>query len=42
MEEISILVYKRDSDLTKPYLYFFEDTKAIKPITFDFIFGDLN
>jgi len=41
MDDINILVYKRKEDETKPYLYFFEQQKAIKPIGFDYIFGDL-
>jgi len=36
------LIYKREADTTKPYLYFFEGTKAIKPIDFKYIFGDMN
>jgi len=42
VEEMSILIYKRDSDPLKPYLYFFEGTKAVKPIDFKYIFGDMN
>ncbi len=42
VEEMSILIYKRPSDETKPFLYFFEGTKAIKPIDFKYIFGDMN
>ena len=42
VEEMSILIYKRPSDENKPFLYFFEGTKAIKPIDFKYIFGDMN
>lgn len=42
VDEMSILIYKRPSDETKPYLYFFEGTKAVKPIDFKYIFGDMN
>lgn len=42
VDDMSILIYKRDSDPSKPYLYFFEGTKAIKPIDFKYIFGDMN
>lgn len=42
VEDMSILIYKREADTTKPYLYFFEGTKAIKPIDFKYIFGDMN
>ena len=41
-EDINILIYKRESDTSKPFLYFFQKSEAIKPITFDYIFGDLN
>tara|TARA_Y100001937_G_scaffold114117_2_gene163515 strand:+ start:8290 stop:8697 length:408 start_codon:yes stop_codon:yes gene_type:complete len=41
-EDINILIYKRESDKSKPFLYFFEGTKAVKPIGFDYIFGDMN
>lgn len=42
VEDMSILIYKQNSDPTQPFLYFFEGTKAIKPITFKYIFGDMN
>ena len=42
VDEMSILIYKRPSDETKPYLYFFEGTKAVKQIDFKYIFGDMN
>lgn len=42
VDEMSILIYKKPSDETKPFLYFFEGTKAIKPIDFKYIFGDMN
>ena len=41
-DDMSILIYKRDSDPSTPYLYFFEGTKAIKPIDFQYLFGDMN
>ena len=41
-EDINILIYKRESDTSKPYLYFFEGNKAVKPLGFDYIFGDIN
>jgi len=42
VEDMSILIYKQNSDPTQPFLYFFEGTKAIKPIDFKYIFGDMN
>ena len=41
-EDINVLIYKKSNNDKEPYLYFFEGTKAIKPIGFDYIFGDLN
>ena len=42
VDKMSILIYKKPSDETKPFLCFFEGTKAIKPIDFKYIFGDMN
>tara|TARA_Y100001972_G_C7520466_1_gene262565 strand:- start:73 stop:483 length:411 start_codon:yes stop_codon:yes gene_type:complete len=39
--EMNILIYKKD-DTEKVYLYFFVETKPIKPISFDFIFEELS
>ena len=41
-EELNILIYKKSSDANNPYLYFFKGNEAIKPLGFDFIFGELN
>ena len=41
-EELSILIYKQKEEQTIPNLYFFEGIKPIKPITFDYLFGDMN
>jgi hypothetical protein len=41
-EDLSILIYKQKEDQTTPNLYFFEGVKPIKPITFDYLFGDMN
>jgi len=41
-EDLSILIYKQKEDQTIPNLYFFEGVKPIKPITFDYLFGDMN
>ena len=39
--EMNILIYKKD-ETENVYLYFFVDTKPIKPIGFDFIFEELS
>ena len=41
-EEVSVLIYKQKEEQTSPNLYFFEGVKPIKPITFDYLFGDMN
>jgi len=41
-EDLSILIYKQKEEQTIPNLYFFEGVKPIKPITFDYLFGDMN
>jgi len=40
-EEISVLIYKQKREQTAPNLYFFKGTTPVKPITMDFIFGDM-
>jgi hypothetical protein len=40
-EDLSILIYKQKEEQTKPNLYFFEGVKPVKPITFDYLFGDM-
>ncbi len=41
-EDLSILIYKQKDEQTIPNLYFFEGVKPIKPITFEYLFGDMN
>jgi hypothetical protein len=41
-DDLAILIYKKESNPSSPYLYFFEGTKAVKPIDFQYIFGDMN
>ena len=41
-EDLNILIYKQKEDQAIPNLYFFEGVKPIKPITFDYLFGDMN
>lgn len=41
-EDVSVLIYKQKEEQTTPNLYFFEGVKPIKPITFDYLFGDIN
>lgn len=41
-EELNILIYKQKEEQQIPNLYFFEGSKPIKPITFDYLFGDMN
>jgi len=41
-EDVSVLIYKQKEEQTIPNLYFFEGVKPIKPITFDYLFGDMN
>ena len=41
-EGIIILIYKQKEEQTTPNLYFFEGSNPIKPITFDYLFGDMN
>jgi len=39
--EINILIYKQKEENTNPSLYFFEGSKAVKPIGMDYIFSDI-
>jgi hypothetical protein len=41
-EALNILIYKQKDEQQVPNLYFFEGNKPIKPITFDYLFGDMN
>jgi hypothetical protein len=50
-EDLSILIYKKteeeeerseEEEKNIPNLYFFEGVKPIKPIKFDYLFGDMN
>jgi hypothetical protein len=41
-EDVSVLIYKQKEEQTTASLYFFEGVKPIKPITFDYLFGDMN
>lgn len=41
-EDVSVLIYKQKEEQEVPNLYFFEGIKPIKPITFDYLFGDMN
>lgn len=41
-EDLNILIYKQKEEQQTPNLYFFEGVKPIKPITFDYLFGDMN
>jgi hypothetical protein len=39
--EINILIYKQKEENSSPSLYFFEGSKAVKPIGMDYIFSDI-
>lgn len=41
-EDIRVLIYKQKEEQDSPNMYFFKGNKPIKPITMDFIFGDLD
>jgi len=41
-EEVKVLIYKQKEEQDSPNMYFFKGNKPIKPITMDFIFGDLD
>jgi len=41
-EEVKVLIYKQKEEQDSPNMYFFNGNKPIKPITMDFIFGDLD
>ena len=41
-EDINILIYKQKEEQDSPNLYFFKGSTPIKPITFDYIFGDMD
>jgi hypothetical protein len=40
-KELNILIYKKQEENKNPSLYFFEGTKAVKPIGMDYIFNDI-
>jgi hypothetical protein len=40
-ENINVLIYKQKEEQKSPNLYFFNGTTPVKPITMDFIFGDM-
>ena len=39
--DVNILIYKAKEENKNPSLYFFEGTKAVKPIGMDYIFNDM-
>lgn len=41
-EDVSVLIYIQKEEQEVPNLYFFEGIKPVKPITFDYLFGDMN
>jgi hypothetical protein len=41
-EDINILIYKQKEEQDSPNLYFFKGSTPVKPITFDYIFGDMD
>lgn len=41
-QDLNILIYKQKDEQQIPNLYFFEGSKPVKPITFDYLFGDMN
>lgn len=41
-EDINVLIYKAKEEQDYPNLYFFKGTQPIKPITMDYIFGDMD
>jgi hypothetical protein len=41
-EEINVLIYKEKQEQDFPNMYFFQGSKPIKPITMDYIFGDID
>ena len=41
-EEINVLIYKEKQEQDFPNMYFFKGSKPIKPITMDYIFGDID
>jgi hypothetical protein len=41
-EDVSVLIYKQRDEQEVPNLYFFEGIKPIKPITFEYLVGDMN
>lgn len=41
-QDINILVYKQKEEQDYPNLYFFKGNQPQKPITFDYIFGDMD
>lgn len=41
-QDLNILIYKQKEEQQIPNLYFFEGSKPVKPITFDYLFGDMN
>lgn len=41
-EELNVLIYKQKEEQDSPNMYFFQGSKPVKPITMDYIFGDLD
>ena len=41
-EDVKVLIYKTKEEQESPNMYFFKGNEPIKPITMDFIFGDLD
>lgn len=41
-EDLNVLIYKQKEEQVSPSMYFFQGSKPIKPITMEFIFGDLD
>jgi len=41
-EEVNVLIYKEKQEQDFPNMYFFQGSKPIKPITMDYIFGDID
>ena len=41
-EEVAVLIYKEKQEQDFPNMYFFQGSKPIKPITMDYIFGDID
>ena len=41
-EELNVLIYKQKEEQDSPNMYFFQGSKPVKPITMDYIFGDID